>query len=160
MQSLLQVNLTMNCSALRSIPITGTSSLLWPRLTSCSSLLLRFSACKTSRDKSYVFPRLPARFTHQGYGCLLDFAADSQLVRLMCLGIGFLSVRPRLRYCFFSPAPHDANLANRYRVRRQLRPLGLSPQTYDMPVILIRLGKQCFPNSEAFLHQAQEGNFI
>ena len=31
----------IDCSALRSIPITGTSSLLWPLLTSHSSLLLR-----------------------------------------------------------------------------------------------------------------------
>ena len=31
----------IDCSPLRSIPITGTSSLLWARLTSHSSLLLR-----------------------------------------------------------------------------------------------------------------------
>ena len=31
----------IDCSALHSIPITGTSSLLWPLLTSHSSLLLR-----------------------------------------------------------------------------------------------------------------------
>ena len=29
------------------------------------------AACKTSRDKSSVFPRLPSGFTHTGYGCLL-----------------------------------------------------------------------------------------
>ena len=31
----------LGCSALRSAPITGVSSLLWPRLTSHGSLLLR-----------------------------------------------------------------------------------------------------------------------
>ena len=29
------------------------------------------AVCKTSRDKSSVFPRLPSGFTHTGYGCLL-----------------------------------------------------------------------------------------
>ena len=93
------------------------------------------TACETSRDKSRTFPRLPVRFTQQGYGCLLDFAACSQLVRLLRLDIGFLFVGPRFRYGFFSPAPHGAELASRYRVRWQLRPLGLPPKLRDMPVI-------------------------
>jgi len=46
----------------------------------------------------------------------------------------FLSVRPRFRYPFFSPVPHGSNLGSRYRVRWQLRPLGLSPKVRDMPV--------------------------
>ena len=93
------------------------------------------TACETSRDKSRTFPRLPVRFTQQGYGCLLDFTAFCQLIRLLRLGIGFLFVGPRFRYGFFSPAPHGAKLASCYRVRWQLRPLGLPPKLRDMPVI-------------------------
>ena len=65
-----------------------------------------------------------------------DFDASSHLIRLIRLTIRFLSVEPRFRYCFFSPTPHDVNLASRYRVRWQLRPLGLPPKVRDMPVIL------------------------
>ena len=93
------------------------------------------TACETSRDKSRTFPRLPVRFTQQGYGCLWDFDACGHLIRSMRLNIRFLSVEPRFRYCFFSPVPHDANLANCFKVRRQLRPSGLSPEVRDMPVI-------------------------
>ena len=50
----------------------------------------------------------------------------------------FLSVRPRFRYPFFSPVPHGSNLGSRYRVRWQLRPLGLSPKVCDMPVTQIK----------------------
>ena len=70
-----------------------------------------------------------------GYGCLWDFAVLSQLIRLLRLVIGFLFVGPRFRYGFFSPVPHGTKLASRYRVRWQLRPLGLSPKVRDMPVI-------------------------
>ena len=65
----------------------------------------------------------------------LDFDALCHLIRSIRLNIRFLSVEPRFRYCFFSPASHDTNLASRYRVRRQLRPSGLSPEVRDMPVI-------------------------
>ena len=97
-----------------------------------------FTVHETSRDKSRTFPRLPAQSTHEGYGCLWDFTAFSQLIRLIRLVIGFLFVGPRFRYGFFSPTPHDVKLASRYRVRRQLRPLGLPPKLRDMPVILQR----------------------
>ena len=93
------------------------------------------TACETSRDKSRTFPRLPARFTTLSYGCLLDFTACCPLIRQRRLVIEFLFVGPRFRYGFFSPAPHSAKLASRYRVRRQLRPLGLPPKLRDMPVI-------------------------
>ena len=53
----------------------------------------------------------------------------------MRLIIGFLFVGPRFRYCFLSLTPRDMNLASRYRVRWQLRPLGLPPKLRDMPVI-------------------------
>ena len=51
-----------------------------------------------------------------------SFTVLSQLVRLIRLSIRFLFVRPRVRYCFFSPKCHHLKLASRYRVRRQLRP--------------------------------------
>ena len=51
------------------------------------------------------------------------------------LNISFLFVVLRFRYLFFSPAPRDANLESRYRVRQQLRLDGLSPQNTEMPVI-------------------------
>ena len=64
------------------------------------------------------------------------FAACSQLIRLLRLDIGFLFVGPRFRYGFFPPVPRGTKLASRYRVRWQLRPLGLPPKLRDMPVIL------------------------
>ena len=51
-----------------------------------------------------------------------NFTVLCQLVRLIRLHIRFLFVRPRVRYCFFSPKRHRLKLASRYRVRRQLRP--------------------------------------
>ena len=51
-----------------------------------------------------------------------NFTVFCQLVRLIRLHIRFLFVRPRVRYCFFSPKRHRLKLASRYRVRRQLRP--------------------------------------
>ena len=51
-----------------------------------------------------------------------SFTVFGQLVRLMRLSTMFLFVRPRFRYCFFSPERHHSKLASRYRVRRQLRP--------------------------------------
>ena len=65
---------------------------------------------------------------------LLDFAVFGPLIHQRRLVIGFLFVGPRFRYGFFSPAPLDAKLAIRYRVRWQLRPLGLPPKLRDMPV--------------------------
>ena len=65
----------------------------------------------------------------------LDFVTLSPLILRIHLGIKFLFVRLRFRYPFFSPAPRDTNLGSRFRVRRQLRPGGLSPQTDGMPVI-------------------------
>ena len=50
-----------------------------------------------------------------------NFTVLGQLVRLIRLGIRFLFVRPRIRYCFFSPERHHSKLASRYGVRRQLR---------------------------------------
>ena len=62
----------------------------------------------------------------------LDFDALCHLIRSIRLDIRFLSVEPRFRYCFFSPVPHDTNLANCFKVRRQLRPSGLPPEVRDL----------------------------
>ncbi|MDY5192194.1 MAG: hypothetical protein SPH53_06275, partial [Bacteroidaceae bacterium] len=51
-----------------------------------------------------------------------SFTVFGQLVRLMRLSTMFLFVRPRFRYCFFSPERHHSKLASRYGVRWQLRP--------------------------------------
>ena len=64
-----------------------------------------------------------------------DFDACGHLIHLIRLTIRFLFVEPRFRYCFFSPVPHDTNLASRFKVRRQLRPSGLPPEVRGMPVI-------------------------
>ena len=47
------------------------------------SPMVSFTTCKTSQDKPILFPRLPAWFTQQGYGYLLDFVAFGQLIRLL-----------------------------------------------------------------------------
>lgn len=52
-----------------------------------------------------------------------NFDAFCHLVRLIRPGIGFLSVKPRFRYRFFSPERHHSKLAGRYGARRQLRPV-------------------------------------
>ena len=97
---------------------------LWLLLTSCSSIVHHCTGLgfafwnKTSRDKPILFPRLPARFTQQGYGYLWDFVAFCQLIRLLRLHTEFLFVRLRFRYPFFSPMPRDINLGSRFRVGR------------------------------------------
>ena len=86
-----------------------------------------------SRQSFLVYPLdLHMRITF----AFLDFVTFGPLILRMRLGIKFLFVRLRFRYPFFSPTPHDINLGNRFKVRRQLRPGGLSPQTDSMPVIL------------------------
>ena len=86
-----------------------------------------------SRQSFLVYPLdLHMRITV----AFLDFVTFGPLILRMRLGIKFLFVRLRFRYPFFSPTPHDINLGNRFKVRRQLRPGGLSPQTDGMPVIL------------------------
>ena len=104
-----------------SLPIV---MVLWLLLTSCSSLLLRLLPSARphgiSRQSFLVYPLdLHTRVTVAFW----VFDICSHLARRVCLHIQFLSVGPRFRYCFFSPAPHDASLAIHFGVRRQLRPL-------------------------------------
>ena len=106
------------CSALPIVMV------LWLLLTSCSSLLLRLLPSARphgiSRQSFLVYPLdLRTRVTV----AFRVFDVKCHLARRVRLHIQFLSVGPRFRYCFLSPAPHDANLASRFGVRRQLRPL-------------------------------------
>ena len=64
-----------------------------------------------------------------------NFTVLGQLVRLIRLSIRFLFVRPRIRYCFFSPKGHPLKLASPMGFVGNYAPGGLSPQMYDMPVI-------------------------
>ena len=94
------------------------------------------TAHETSRDKSSIFPRLPAGSTHAGYGCLLDFMA-----------LGPLILRMRLLSCSCSSGHDFAIPSSRLHLTIQTlgvalgfvgnyAPCGLSPQTDGMPVIL------------------------
>ena len=101
--------------------------LLRPLLTSWHSLLL------SPPKKKGGLPRLHG-INHTSFIVYLpnlrikvtvafrNFTVYCQIVRLIRLSIRFLFVRPRVRYCFFSPKCHHLKLASRYRVRRQLRP--------------------------------------
>ena len=109
-------------------PLAGRiseSCLLRLLLTPRSSLLLRLMNPSTRPHgiSLPVFPRLPARFTPTGYGCLWDFTVFGQLIHRKRLNIRFLFVRLRFCYPFFSPTPRGINLGSCYGVRWQLRPL-------------------------------------
>ena len=122
---------TTCCSALRCL------HLLWRLLTSHSSLLLRqmIPPARPHGISPEPFPVYSPDLRIKVTVAFWDFDANGHLIRLIRLTIRFLSVEPRFRYCFFSPAPRDANLANCFKVRRQLRPSGLPPEARDMPVI-------------------------
>ena len=87
----------IDCSPLRSIPITGTSSLLWALLTSHSSLLLRLMkpSVRSPRIRCTLFSLihlphllvLPATF---------DFIALCRLILISQPYMWFLFVRPRV----------------------------------------------------------------
>ena len=69
-----------------------------------------------------VLLRLPYWFTHLGYvylfGTSVLLATLSTKYALYQTPFGFLFVRPRIRYCFFSPKPRDLKLASCYGVHR------------------------------------------
>ena len=91
-ETLLQL---IDCSALRSIPITGTSSLLWLLLTSHSSLLLGFILCETSQLK--VRTLSPSSIRH------IYFVSTNVItIRLCCILPTYLS-KPSL-ICDFCPS--------------------------------------------------------
>ena len=98
----------IDCSALRSIPITGTSSLLWPLLTSHSSLLLRLMRppVRSPRLRCTLFPLihlphllvLPATFWTSSF--LADLSAFPSLICGFCpsgqgFAYSFLQIPPR-----------------------------------------------------------------
>ena len=98
----------IDCSPLRSIPITGTSSLLWALLTSHSSLLLRLMRppVRPPRLRCALFPLiylphllvLPATFWTSS--CFADLSVFPSLICGSCSsGQGFA-------YSFFQIPPH------------------------------------------------------
>ena len=120
----------LQCSALRLSPTMASADFSQFVVTAADG-----TACETSRDKSSVFPRLPARFTRLGYGCLLDFAVLRQLIRQTRLISGFCSSG----YDFAIPSSrlHLAvqTLGVALGFVGNYAPCGLSPQTDGMSVI-------------------------
>ena len=126
----------LNCSALRSVSITETSSLLWLRLTSHSSLLLQF-----------VLPVRPPGISHQSFLVYLPnlpvwvtiafwtLRLVARLSVILALVLGFCSSG----YDFAIPssrlhlAIQTLGVAIRFVGNYAL--CGLSPQTDGMPVI-------------------------
>ena len=100
-------------------PSTATSTSA-DFLTFVVTILKRLSRPHGINHTSFIvyLPNLRIKVT-VAFG---NFTVVCQLVRLIRLHIRFLFVRPRVRYCFFSPKRHRLKLASRYRVRRQLRP--------------------------------------
>ena len=100
-------------------PSTATSTSA-DFLTFVVTILKRLSRPHGINHTSFIvyLPNLRIKVT-VAFG---NFTVFCQLVRLIRLHIRFLFVRPRVRYCFFSPKRHRLKLASRYRVRRQLRP--------------------------------------
>ena len=76
-------------------------------------------ACGISHTSFIVYlPNLRIKVTV----AFRNFTVFCQLVRLIRLRIRFLFVRPRFRYCSFSPKRHHSKLASRFGVHRQLYP--------------------------------------
>ena len=57
------------------------------------------------------------------FGTSVSYDTLSTKYALYQTPFGFLFVRPRIRYCFFSPKPCGLKLASRYGVHRQMVPL-------------------------------------
>ena len=101
----------IDCSPLRSVPITGTSSLLWALLTSHSSLLLQLMEPPVRSPRlrcALFFPHLPATFT----GTSSNFWASSLLADLPVfpsLVCGSCSSGQGFAYSFLQIPPHDGH---------------------------------------------------
>ena len=114
------INVT-NYSVLRHVLHEyGYFDLCWLLVIRCYYLLWGLTRPHGISQTSFIvyLPNLRIKVT-VAFG---NFVVYCQLVRLIRLSIRFLFVRPRIRYCFFSPKRHRLKLASRYRVRRQLRP--------------------------------------
>ena len=137
-----------DCSVLRSIPITETSSLLCPLLTSHSSLLLRLMEppARPPRLRCALFPLiylphllvLPATFWTSPLS-----AGLSVFPSLIC---GSCSSGQGFAYSFLQIPPHDGHpcCSAMYFVVAYAYS-GLSPQTDGMPVILQKHRGVCAP---------------
>ena len=89
-----------------------------------------------------------------------NFTAVGQLVRSIRLSIRFLFIRPRIRYCFFSPEGAPWNLQVAMGFVGNYAPGGLSPQMYDMPVIPInRLIASQMPLGDLLYVVETEGSY-
>ena len=127
----------MNCSALRSVPITGISSLLWLRLTSHSSLLLQLMEPPVrphgiSHQSFLVYlPNLHVRITFAFWTSLhIDSSSTAHaFVSGFCSsGYDFAIASSRLHLAM-------QTLQVALGVVDKYAPCGLSPQTDGMPVI-------------------------
>lgn len=120
----------LGCSALRLSPTMASADFSQFVVTTAFSLSARPHGISPCSFLVYP-PNLRTWVTT----AFLGFVASGQLTRHVRLCIRFLFVGLRFRYPFLSPAPHDANLGSRFKVRWQLRLCGLSPQNTGMPVV-------------------------
>ena len=111
-------------------PLAGPISklcLLRPLLTSHSSLLLRLMGSRLRDPHGISLPSLSSStcliYAHRFTVCLLDFAVVGQLIRHVRLISRFLFVRLRFLLSLLLACTSRYKPRNRYRVRRQLRPL-------------------------------------
>ena len=113
-------------------PSTATSTSA-DFLTFVVTILIRLSRPHGINHTSFIvyLPNLRIKVT-VAFG---NFTVFCQLVRLIRLHIRFLFVRPRVRYCFFSPKCHHLKLQVAIGFVDNYAPSGLSPQMYDIPVI-------------------------
>ena len=101
----------IDCSPLRSVPITGTSSLLWALLTSHSSLLLRLMKppVRSPRLRCALFPLiyLPHLLVLPAIFWTSSFCADlSVFPSLIC---GSCPSGQGFAYSFLQIPPHDGH---------------------------------------------------
>ena len=86
----------------------------------------------------------------------LDFRVLGPLIRYIRLTITFLFVEPRFRYPFLSPLPHDSQAWESLLGSPVVGAHGgLTPQIYDMPVVLQKKQRQirCFFGDKGLLSQ-------
>ena len=108
---------------------------LWPLLTSCSSLLLRIffeyvysnASARPPRVLTHSFPLLPAAFTVSDSVQLLGFILRWKLALVHGLICDFYSSGQRFAAAFLQILPHDRHPWLRLYPSRCRADLGLSP---------------------------------
>ena len=87
---------TTNCSVLPALAV------LWPLLTSCSSLLLRIApSARPPEVRHLTFLVYSLNLLHKVTHIFLDFSLFSSLILLYSLDIKFLFIKPR--FCYTLP---------------------------------------------------------